>query len=132
MRTPPFERAPQAGRPGSSQFRTRRASRRRTLFTGMLSSGALTVDCVVTDFSTSGARVRIQSGAQIGGDLVLVHLREKLAFETRIAWRSEGALGLEFTRAHDLNQATTAEIKALRRFCVDFGPALIELGTRKD
>lgn len=107
----------------------RKESRRRTLFSGILAScnGGFTIDCTVTNFSVSGARVRVNPGAVIIGKVLLVHLREKLAFETRIAWRNERDIGLEFTRAHDLNNATRADMKVLRRYCVDHGPTVIAL-----
>jgi PilZ domain-containing protein len=107
----------------------RKEGRRRTLFTGMLAScsGGCTIDCTVTNFSMSGARVRVDTGALIFGKVILVHLREKLAFETRIVWRNGRDLGLEFTRAHDLNRATKAEMQVLRRYCVDHEPAVIAL-----
>lgn len=108
----------------------RKESRRRTLFTGMLAScsGGFTIDCTVTNFSVSGARVRVNPGAVIIGKVLLVHLREKLAFETRIAWRNERDIGLEFTRAHDLTNATRADMKILRRYCVDHEPTVIAMG----
>src|SRR5215469_4798107 len=69
----------------------RREGRRRTLFTGMLAScsGAFTIDCTVTNFSMSGARVRVESGSLIFGKILLIHLRERLAFETKVAWRND-------------------------------------------
>jgi PilZ domain-containing protein len=88
-------------------------------------SGAFTLDCTVTNFSASGARVRVDSGAMIFGKVLLVHLREKLAFETRIAWRNDRDIGLEFTRAHDLTSTTRADMRVLRRYCVDHEPAMI-------
>jgi hypothetical protein len=88
-------------------------------------SGAFTINCSVTNFSMSGARVRVDSGSLIFGKILLVHLREKLAFDTKIAWRNERDIGLEFTQAHDLDRATKAELKMLRRYCVDHEPALI-------
>ena len=110
---------------------TRRESRKRTILTGKLalSRGAFTIDCIIIDLSKSGARIRIEEGAEIGGEVLLVHLREQVAFETRVAWRNGRDIGLEFIRKHDLSQATTAEMKRLRRYCLDFRPTLIGVNT---
>ena len=44
---------------------------------------------------------------------------------TKVAWRDECDIGLEFVKAHDLTGATTAELKTLRRYCVDHGPSVL-------
>jgi hypothetical protein len=90
-------------------------------------SGAFTINCTITNFSPSGARVRVEPGALLTGKVWLVHLREKLAFETKIAWRDEHDIGLEFTQAHDLSLSTRADLRTLRRYCVDHGPSLIRI-----
>src|SRR5438552_286885 len=112
---------------GETKPCARKQGRRRTFIAGMLAScsGAFTINCTVTNFSMSGARVRVEPGALLSGKVWLVHLREKLAFETRVAWRDECDIGLEFIKAHDLTDATTGELKTLRRYCVDHGPSVL-------
>ena len=104
------------------QGEPRRAKRARTLLKGKLSygHGAFTVDCVIRDFSHSGARVRVQPGVAIPANLYLVHLRNRTAFEATVKWRDDdGNLGLKLNAAHDLDHTDHAEMKVLRRYCID-------------
>src|SRR5258708_15534606 len=119
---------------GETKPCARKEGRRRTLFSGMLAScsGAFTINCTVTNFSMSGARVRVDPGALLSGKVWLVHLREKLAFETRIAWRDACDIGLEFIQAHDLSGATRADLKTLRRYCIDHGPSLLVMDESRE
>ena len=106
---------------------SRRQARKRTLLTGklVLGGGTFSADCIIVDLSDSGARVRIEPGADVGGDVVLIHLRDQIAFEAQVKWRRARDLGLEFIRTHDLRQATTPEMKRLRRYCLDYRPTTI-------
>jgi hypothetical protein len=104
------------------QGEPRRSRRTRTLLKGKLAfgHGAFSIDCVIRDISKSGAHVRIQPGLTVPRNVFLVHLRDRTAFEAIVRWRrNDGNFGLEFNAAHDLERSELAEMKLLRRYCVD-------------
>jgi hypothetical protein len=86
----------------SSGMATRQTDRRRTSLRGKLAllGGTVTIDCTIMDLSKSGARVRVEPGKQVRGEVILVHPQAKKAFETRVVWRRGQDIGLKFTRAH--------------------------------
>jgi hypothetical protein len=102
----------------------RRARRQRTLLRGKLAYGsaAFSVDCVISDLSETGARVQVQAGATVPEQVYLVHLRTRTAYESKVVWHRDNFVGLEFKSAHDLETATSAEMKLMRLFCVDNAP----------
>lgn len=96
--------------------------RKRTLFKGRLvygHDGVFTRDCVIADLSETGCRIEMESGAAVPEDVTLVHLREHMAFECKVAWRRDDGLGLKFTNVHDLRRADTPELKLLRSYCIE-------------
>jgi hypothetical protein len=100
----------------------RNARRKRTLFKGILSYGqncAFTVECVIADISDAGARVQIQPGPPVPTDVFLVHLRERVAYEAKVAWRRSNNLGLKFATRYDLENPTTEDLRVLRQHCVE-------------
>lgn len=100
----------------------RKTKRTRTFLSGRLAygNGAFTVDCTVCDISPAGARVRVQDGAIVPGSVYLVLLRARTAFQATVKWRRrDGNIGLKFNSRHSLEQADTAELRTLRRYCLD-------------
>ncbi|MGO4717231.1 PilZ domain-containing protein [Bradyrhizobium sp. 2TAF24] len=77
----------------------RRAARGRVIYGGVLifNNRCSTMSCVVRDFSANGARIEIKHNALLPDHLQLVIARKGREFAARVAWRSEGAAGLEFT-----------------------------------
>lgn len=101
----------------------RGTQRKRTLLKGIVSYGqncAFTVDCVIADISEAGARVQIQQGPPVPSDVYLVHLRERAAYEAKVAWRRNDNVGLKFVARHDLENPTTEDLKVLRQHCVEY------------
>ena len=105
----------------SSEQRTK--ARKRTLLKGRLvygHDGAFTVDCTISDLSETGARVSVESSVPLPEEVMLVHLRETLAFEAKVQWRRpDGMGGLAFTKVHDLEKADTPLLKLLRYYCIE-------------
>lgn len=85
-------------------------------------AGAFSIDCVISDLSETGARVQVQEGATIPEEVYLVHLRTRIAYESKVAWRRDNFAGLEFNGSHDLETATAPELKLMRLYCVDHAP----------
>lgn len=79
-------------------------------------NGTLTMGCVIHDMSESGARIQIDPGADIPVDVILVHPRESMAHEAKIAWRRRGSVGLSFVATCDLKRLRERELDALRKF----------------
>jgi hypothetical protein len=101
----------------------RGAPRKRTLLKGMLSYGKaceFTVDCIIADISEAGARVQIQPGPPTPTELYLVHLRERVAYESTVAWRRGNNLGLKFVSKHELEKAESPDLKVLRQHCIEY------------
>ena len=113
--------APAAKAPPNVELR--HTARKRTLLKGRLVYGyeaAFSADCVILDFSDAGARIAVEPTITIPEEVTLLHLRENIAFIARVVWRhASGHLGLSFTARHDLKDADTPELKALRNLCVE-------------
>lgn len=102
----------------------RKARRKRTLLSGKLAygAGAFSIDCVISDLSETGARVQVQPGATIPDEVYLIHLRARIAYEAKVAWRRGDFAGFEFHAKHDLESADRPELKLMRLYCVDHAP----------
>jgi hypothetical protein len=99
----------------------RRSARKRVLHRGKLCFGEdfkFTVDCVIRDISDSGARVQVDGDPTVPYTSYLVHLREHAAYETTVAWRKRGSIGLKIISRHDL-ETPTEEMEVLRQYCVE-------------
>jgi hypothetical protein len=117
----------QTGGDGASEpiyiYDRRQNSRTHVLQKGKLAFGVVdfAIDCLIHDISAGGARVRIQPGPVVPEGVILVHLRDRIAFEAGVVWRKDdGTLGLKFLARHDLEQATSPGLRALRRHCIDY------------
>lgn len=76
----------------------RKTARMRVIYGGVLifNNRSSTMDCVVRDFSAHGARVALNQNALLPDHLHLAVARKGREYAARLAWRSEGAAGLEF------------------------------------
>jgi len=103
----------------------RRSRRTKTVLTGTLffRQDGLTLDCVIADISETGARVRIGPASAVPAEVFLVHLRDYVAYEAMVAWRSaDGTLGLRFKSEHDLRKEPEDKRRAaMRDYCVEHG-----------
>jgi hypothetical protein len=115
---------PQRSRRRALFFDARWASRQRMIVPGKLvfDGGMRSLDCVIGDMSTRGARVRVALGsAAIPKDMWLVHLKQWHAYEARVVWRRrDGNVGLAFRRSFALEGAIGAELRTMREHCVAF------------
>jgi hypothetical protein len=81
----------------------RKDPRSRVFFGGVLAFNdrSSTLECLVRDFSSGGARLEMPGTALIPDRVALVVRRKGQEFSARVAWRGERATGLEFTRTRD-------------------------------
>src|SRR5437016_11978073 len=93
----------------------RRHHRQRMFLPGKLVFPGHALDCLIADLSLGGARVRGAKGKALPVKLWLIHLKERFAYEVRVAWRrADGSVGLQFLRSFNLDGATTPELRMLR------------------
>jgi hypothetical protein len=97
--------------------------RKHVLQRGKLAFGSIdfAVDCLIHDISVGGARVRVETGSTIPESVILVHLRDRVAYEASVVWRkNDGTLGLKFEARHDLAAAKSPGLRSLRQHCVEY------------
>jgi len=80
---------------------------------------ARSLDCTIRDISDSGARVRWAGGELLPPEVHLIEVRRGLAFRARVAWARGAELGLTFLETHDLNQASSPALRAMRRIWME-------------
>lgn len=79
------------------------------------------IDCFIHDISMGGARIRVPGSHKIPDAVILVHLRDRIAYEATVAWRKDdGTFGLKFVTRHELEQARSPGLKSLLRHCVEY------------
>jgi hypothetical protein len=99
----------------------RRAQRQRSFLGGKLvyGDGAFTLDCVVRDITTTGARVKVPEGQAVPDTVFLVEMRSGIAYEARVAWKRHPEIGLEFVHQHGLAEASTPHMMILKRLWIE-------------
>jgi hypothetical protein len=80
----------------------RAAERIPTALRGKVFPGA--VDCLITDFTKLGARLRFDGALPDGDTLVMVVWSSGVAFEARVRWRRTAEIGLAFVSSRDLRR----------------------------
>ncbi|HEY1427527.1 MAG TPA: PilZ domain-containing protein [Caulobacteraceae bacterium] len=102
-------------RQSASASKDRRAAERiPTSLRGKLFPGA--IDCVISDFTKMGARLRFDGPAPDGDRMVMVVWSSGVAFDSTVRWRRTGEIGVAFTSSRDLRRPAPphlAEAQAL-------------------
>jgi hypothetical protein len=80
----------------------RAAERIQTTLRGKVFPGGL--DCLVTDFTKMGARLRFDGAAPDGDSMIMVVWSSGVAFEAVVRWRRTGELGVQFASSRDLRR----------------------------
>ena len=80
----------------------RAAERIPTSLRGKVFPGA--VDCLITDFTKLGARLRFDGALPDGDTLVMVVWSSGVAFEATVRWRRKAEIGLAFVSSRDLRR----------------------------
>jgi hypothetical protein len=93
----------------------RRAHRARTLLAGkIIVAQGIIHDCMIRDFSSSGARVRISAETGLPPRVSLLVIKEGLLFEADVAWRRSDETGLAFIGQYDLRRDVDPARKGVR------------------
>ncbi|HXQ13387.1 MAG TPA: PilZ domain-containing protein [Caulobacteraceae bacterium] len=100
-------------RPVDNRRRVRRA---RTLLAGkiVIAQGLNILDCMIRDFSSGGARVRINAATPLPPKVSLLVIKEGLLFEANVAWRQGDETGVTFVGQYDLRGDVDPARKGIR------------------
>ena len=67
--------------------------------------------CVTRDFSSAGARVDLEGNQVLDAMVWLLDLQHRLAYESRIAWRSGSEIGLHFLRCYRFDELPSRALR---------------------
>lgn len=100
-----------------------REPRARALLQGRLvyGEGLMTLDVTIRDWSAKGARVRLPTQAPLPPEVFLLNVKERAAYQAKIAWRRHPDIGLVFLDQVDLS-GPTVPAKVLRRLLQEAAP----------
>jgi hypothetical protein len=94
----------------------RETTRQRTYIGGKLVYGDyFSLDCVVRDITTGGAKVQLPEGQAVPDRVFLVDLKTAIAYEAHVAWRRYPLVGLAFEHQHGLQGADTPHLRILKQ-----------------
>ncbi len=102
----------------------RRSTRSRSLLSGLLvfDDCSRSLSCTIRNLTDVGARVELGGVILLPPSLWMIETRNGIAHEAKVAWRLGNEFGLKFLSQHRLDDATTPELKTLRRLWVDQVP----------
>jgi hypothetical protein len=89
---------------------TRAAPRMRSFRKGkaIFNNRQSTLDCLVRDISSTGARLEVSNAVLLPELFDLYVAQKDVTYRVRITWRAEGEIGVEFEHAHAQAQAAPA------------------------
>jgi hypothetical protein len=90
--------------------------RARSLMSGKVIVGdcEMSIDCVIRNLSSRGARVTVPRSIDLPADTGLMIVREALFCEAKVAWRNGDQTGLTFRARHDLRKDTDPSRRGIR------------------
>ena len=74
------------------------APRRRLLKAGKISFGGGVIDCVVKNFSKTGAALDVETPVGIPDNFTLVIDADNIDMPCRVVWRKPSKIGVQFLR----------------------------------
>ena len=105
-----------AGAERRSGFARRDDGRSRSHMTGkvLVGDGLMSIDCVICNLSSRGARVLLPRSIDLPGVVGLLIVREGLFCEAVVAWRNGEKTGLTFRARHDLKTDADPARRSIR------------------
>jgi PilZ domain-containing protein len=90
--------------------------RARSLMSGkvIVGDGQMSIDCVIRNLSSRGARVTVPRSIDLPAAVGLLIVREALFCEAMVAWRKGDQTGLAFRTRHDLRKDTDPSRRGVR------------------
>ncbi len=102
--------------PEPSRAEHRQTQRQRSYLGGKLVYGDyFSLDCVVRDITTSGAKVQLPEGQAVPDKVHLVDLKTAIAYDAHVVWRRYPLVGLAFDHQHGLAEAATPHLRILKQ-----------------
>lgn len=91
----------------------RRHARQRVSWGSFIATldGSRCVQCQTRDFSHAGARVRMDDQHTLPASVCLLDVRNRLAYESRIAWHKAPEMGLEFTKVYRFDEVPSPGLR---------------------
>jgi PilZ domain-containing protein len=95
------------------------APRRRVMWGSWLVTpdGSHCVPCQTRDFSATGARVALDDQRAFPASVCFLDMRNRLAYEARIAWRKTPEMGLEFVKVYRFADVPEALRGVIEQVC---------------
>ena len=120
------------GADGHEAGKRRRLRRKQTSHTGRLVYGEkfAHVDCVIRDFSKSGARVWVSDPAAIPESVTLLEPNNLMAYDATAAWRCGNLIGLTFENAFSVDSAEVVRLVAFRNLITEIKDELPAIDTQ--
>jgi hypothetical protein len=102
--------------PPIAELRT--TARRRAILGGKIvyNEGAFTHDCRIRDLSEGGARILLAPALVIPTRVVLIEMRNAIAYESEVAWLKAPEFGLRFLSTHSLRGGIPPHMQYLKRY----------------
>jgi hypothetical protein len=96
----------------------RKSARKRVLLRGKViyNEGAFTVDCRIRDISEGGARILLPDGQLIPTRIILLDMRDHVAYECEVAWFKGAERGLRFLARYPLRGVLPPTLTYLKGF----------------
>jgi hypothetical protein len=88
----------------------REQPRRKVLWGCWLAApdGSGLVPCQIRDFSPAGARISLDDQRGVPATVCFLDMRNRLAYESRVAWRKAPDMGLEFLKVWRFDEVPEA------------------------
>lgn len=102
--------------PAPSRPDHRQAPRQRSYLGGKLVYGDyFSLDCVVRDITSGGAKLQLPEGQAVPDKVYLVDLKTAIAYDAHVVWRRYPLVGIAFDHQHGLAEASTPHLRILKQ-----------------
>jgi len=102
-----------AGKPAER----RPKSRKQVLVGGIVAfdGGQRSFDCTIRDLSETGARIVAAKGAEFPPRFYLINIRDRVAYDCKVAWNKGGEVGVAFKATVPLSAITDPGLAYLKK-----------------
>ncbi len=96
----------------------RKSARKRVLLGGkcVYNEGAFSLDCRIRDLSEGGARITLPAGQVLPTRVILIDMRDRVAYEAEVVWFKPAECGLKFLNKFSLRSELPPAMAYLKRF----------------
>jgi hypothetical protein len=94
----------------------RKEPRKRVVLRGKVvySDGVFSIDCLIRNISSRGARISVEKGVAIPSCVYLIDIRSGVAYAAEVTSIQGGTFGLRFSRTYKLAELTEPGLKYLK------------------